>query len=150
MTGSEVVLFVALIVTMIVVSLGAGFVLGIMTDHKNRVKRPTTVDEMLRLIDDFSERGVLQSAALWDILTALRGPDVDPIKGGPVKNQTTARIRAVALPKLSAYYALTNEDGLPVPDLAALSWPEGAWEAFHFRRHVWKAVEALRDIGRRI
>lgn len=76
---------------------------------------------------------------LWNILTALRGPDNDE---GKLKANTTARIRSAAFP-------LTAKAGYPVsPALfrAALkSKPmDLTGSTRHFKRHIMDAAKALR------
>lgn len=51
--------------------------------------------EILDKIDEFLAKGNADSQDLWDILTALRGPDSE----NDIKHVTTIPIRNTALPK---------------------------------------------------
>ena len=62
-----------------------------------KIKTPTTTRGMLNLIDKFLARCDGESGNLWDVLSALRGPD----DGDEItKKRTTLLIRAAAFPKL--------------------------------------------------
>ena len=65
--------------------------------NDTKIKTPTTVRGMLDLIDKFLARCDGESGNLWDVLSALRGPDDDD---EITKKKTTIPIRAAAFPKL--------------------------------------------------
>ena len=118
-----------------------------------------TALEILQAIDEWS-RGAsdTDNRALWDVLTALRGPDDNDAQS---KSQTTQIIRAV-VPHLAAangafynmypstqehfdalYEGLRFVEGskvhhLRVPDHKGLPW--------HFSVHVKKAMTVLRTM----
>ena len=60
-------------------------------------KTPKTTRGMLNLIDKFLARCDGESGNLWDVLSALRGPDDDD---EATKKKTTMLIRAAAFPRL--------------------------------------------------
>ena len=70
-----------------------------------KIKTPTTTRGMLNLIDKFLARCDGESGNLWDVLSALRGPDDDD---EITKKRTTLLIRAAAFPRLSK--ALDKKD----------------------------------------
>lgn len=88
------------------------------------------------------------SQELWDILSALRGPDVTEDK--PIKLATTAVIRAVAFPETAK---LSHSDGgkvcaSMVKDDAKLQsqrtrWADHGLGTIHFRGHIISALRAL-------
>ena len=59
-----------------------------------------TVREVLDVIDEFLARGDSRAGALWDVLTALRGPDDESKE--QLKSSTTSHIRRAAFPLLAS------------------------------------------------
>ena len=65
--------------------------------NDTKIQTPTTTRGMLDLIDKFLARCNRESGNLWDVLSALRGPDdEDEI----TKKRTTMLIRDAAFPRL--------------------------------------------------
>jgi hypothetical protein len=116
---------------------------------------PTTALEVLDIIDTLLARENRESRYLWNVLTALRGPDSED---EPLKVATTAGIRTATFP-LTAAAALTLSEGLtsrfangalfghrPVIDVTQ----KGKGDSLHFWRHVVDAAHTLKKIGRKI
>ena len=99
-------------------------------------------------IDAVLSRGDRTAEDLWNVLTALRGPDN---KEHADKAAFTVHVRIGALPRTAQ--AMHRGDILlpvwfgeptmkPDPDIV-LRAAERAMEGEHFAYHAWKAVEAL-------
>lgn len=107
-----------------------------------------TAAEALEMLEEFFSRDDVspnEHAALWDILTALRGPDSGDVE---LKHQTTVYIRRQAFPKLLQMpFADLEPDQpeMPFADLRLLS----ARVPSHFFSHIRFAREALWHVGRR-
>lgn len=110
-----------------------------------KFRRPLTVRAMLNQIERYllnSPRD--RSRALWDILTALRGPDDGDEQ---VKDAATIPIRRAAFPKLAelmiglnptgALFHRWNSGGAHTP------YVEPTDAATHFRVHATQAARAL-------
>ncbi len=89
-----------------------------------------------------------QRCQLWDVLSALRGPD--QLEQSYDKSSTTGWIRVCAFPKLTA------QDGSPheIIQKPASFATKGSWPALnpsiaasHFDMHIVLAWEALRNMG---
>lgn len=102
---------------------------------------PKTAREMLDVLDEFlmSAPSVVASE-LWDVLTALRGPDSACTD---VKMRTTGLIRTLAFPKTAALskehlciYAFFGDPEKHPIDLRGVA-------ASHFRSHITAAAVAL-------
>lgn len=110
----------------------------------------------LKVVEDVLLSGNdMEARMLWDILTALRGPD---FYIRDYKERTTNRVRAIAFPAipLELWYrvgATVKKDGreLSATDLEPIGCTEldNRGER-HFRYHLRAAVSALRALGRRI
>ena len=113
-----------------------------------------TVKEMLGTLGSYfqsasgtSFREGQDATNLWDILTALRGPDVTPllteVEQLRLKKLTTARIRRIV--GLFLQYAMTTtvpltEKECTERDLLLIKAPE------HFRSHYFDAVRAIKMV----
>lgn len=110
-----------------------------------------TAKQVLEELDEtLSTMDTYESRALWNILTALRGPDMNDLDG-EIKYETTAIVRARALPKTAA------ADNLGVISLGATfrqeakqvhitpAVEEAGW---HFVTHIKRAVRALGEMGK--
>jgi hypothetical protein len=106
---------------------------------KKTVKKTDVVRSVLKRIDEVLARDDSDSEALWNILTALRGPDSDEWE---LKAATTERIRTVALPKTaySNFTASTASFSKGKIDKSIL--PDD-----HFGNHVRMAITALQGHG---
>jgi hypothetical protein len=100
--------------------------------------KPRTLREALNQIQDMLD-GRPYSAALWDILVALRGPDS---RNRKIKNATTALIRTAAFPKRPCL-ARSVFAGKDTAELARRRQVLLKRERNHFREHVADAFEAL-------
>ena len=123
------------------------------------VEKGATALDVLDVIDRFlASDGVAtdEKRALWDVLTALRGPDNG---SDDMKNAATIPIRRAALPLTTAAQTggeyvhtfgpvfTTSMGGVPAYNRAAVS----ARGEDHFRVHTDSAVRQLRlVIGRRV
>lgn len=79
--------------------------------------------------------------AVWDILTALRGPDIDTY--GSYKSETTAVIRRTAFP--TGKRSISN-----FADVAGAGTKLARSVASHFGNHISRAADALRALGRKL
>lgn len=97
--------------------------------------RKVTFRQMLRQIDIFLLQRNGDGRKLWDVLSALRGPDSqDPI----LKHRTTEAIRTRAFPKCAKHNRhLPALFAMPTT-LYSSSGPKG-----HFQSHADKAWAAL-------
>lgn len=114
---------------------------------KAKVKRSVSFRRVLRDIESYILREAkLESGEgrkLWDVLTALRGPDDGDVT---VKAQTTEIVRSAAFPKLAkASFSKfsSNQTGalfaeLPVGKINLVRTTTG-----HFKRHIEDAANAL-------
>lgn len=79
---------------------------------------PKTVREMLDVIDGFLALATDESRGLWDVLMALRGPDVANSKSEALMRGTTEVIRTQAFP-LTARSVMPYRERHFVPCLGA-------------------------------
>lgn len=106
--------------------------------------------EALDLIDEMlSGLPMPEAKALWDILTALRGPDSDDDEGEELKLRTTAILRANALPKTQRDpdnhgHGYNRMDAVSVR--GSLSMVGHGTDLSHFMRHFNMAVEAMKKV----
>lgn len=111
--------------------------------------------EVLDIIDDFLAEGPEMAARrLWDVLTALRGPDDE--KADEVKSAYTARIRGAAFPRCAAKADRSpfNASGpvyhngfeISVEPLSRNPVREQFFkQPVHFITHTQRAIAALED-----
>jgi hypothetical protein len=118
-------------------------------------QRPSTALEVPDLIDTFLADGFgriecdrdsryrhAESWRLWDVLTALRGPDAEGAHA--LKRRPTAVIRRRALPRTT----LTPQYGIDIaPPEETFDVSSGSGDA-HFRFHVRAADRQLTAMGR--
>lgn len=99
------------------------------------------VRKELDRIDLFLTKKDAASVDLWAVLTALRGPDVNPTYSN-VKDRTTSIIRTKAFPRTSAGNNLPATFG---PARKAVVLEGAATEVSkHFAAHIQKAVKAFK------
>ena len=99
---------------------------------------------LLNAIDNHLAKCDYAASELWDVLTALRGPDSDELGQ---KDRTTLPIRAAAFPQLAETHA-TNwvmcsaHSAFPMQQKPAPAFvpPE---DGGHFARHVMAAATVL-------
>lgn len=106
---------------------------------------PQTCGEMLDHIDRFlCERRRGDARRLWQVLTALRGPD----NGDRLlKLRTTAALRSAAFPRLADKAVFFQP--AQFADAASYQAPAGPGsDLWHFTAHVRMAAAALRELGR--
>lgn len=109
-------------------------------------KSRRTVSGMLKEIDTFLATNP-NSNKLWDILSALRGPDSDDMK---VKMATTTAIRRAAFPlthKAMRDYSIVNRIQAAFEGVYN---PERMDAHNHFNHHIQSAVRALTASGREV
>lgn len=102
-----------------------------------------SVTQVLSMLDNWCERTTHEQARrLWNILSALRGPDAATIQ---LKQQTTSLIRAASLPqaamRLGMDVAMTAPDIDRLNTLVRIKAPED--EPRHFYNHISYAAAAL-------
>jgi hypothetical protein len=109
------------------------------------------VDEVVRVletIEDVLLRGDDDARNLWDILSALRGPDVDPLF--TIKGRTTVHVRRAAFPRL-ALKADMFRQSLGIPADFHAEYPFEEPRPFsHFNDHIVEARRALNRIQRTV
>jgi len=95
---------------------------------------------VLNVVDEALAKGTKSSRQIWDVISALRGPDVLSF---PNKAKTTIHIRTAALPKT----AKTNYIELPISFAnsysPAFDVGAGSLVSDHFRLHIAKAAVVL-------
>lgn len=95
------------------------------------------VREVLDIIDGVLAQDEEDARELWDILTALRGPDDGSVRK---KDSTTVHIRAAAFPKTaSSYFTHATMNPHNPLDLT----PGTQLNDWHFDGHVRSAAVAL-------
>lgn len=101
------------------------------------IPQEATALDIIQAIDRWAwVAPVLQANDLWDILTALRGPDDDELSN-KVKWVTTAVLRAQTLPRLASRAgALVNDQ--PLPRKEYMHAVDG-----HFQQHMEHGWTAL-------
>lgn len=104
--------------------------------------------KLLDQIDEFLTTAPLEEAKqLWDVLSALRGPD-EPRLGG-VKEACTIHIRQAAFPKFAAAFTAPhslNNDRYCIGPTMTTDIPfytEGFYMGSHLRGHILYAAYAL-------
>jgi len=112
--------------------------------------------------DDFKKvlpellRAVTESAAGWDIITALRGPDSDSLAAMLIKNAITGRIRYAVSKELGKWGVVTSESPSSLPEVKVLiskivadqgGIAMGKRWIDHYFYHCSKAVKQLGGIG---
>ena len=125
-----------------------------------RMETPQSGNEMLEVLDSFLSSGHADTGRVWDVLTALRSCDIgeDDAWGTPIKDATTCRIRALALPKTikqvqsfgyspNVFHCHRFNPYAPkiIPEELK---PSELPDSSHFNRHYSAAKGALRDMGR--
>ena len=100
-----------------------------------------TAKQQLKEIVDFLNENKLNAEGrrLWDVLTALRGPDSND---GNLKRQTTARLRGAIGLQDNLTYFISNEKPEYVNVEAAFK--ENPYFSFHFGEHFNSALAAVR------
>lgn len=104
-----------------------------------------TLAQKLDMIDEWLNERSNDAIFLWDILTALRGPDDDdPF----VKEQFTTKIRTRAFPKTATNSYTDKPFGIPAyfaspDDDLKIDFAETPFSSSHFLNHVVHAVNAL-------
>lgn len=86
------------------------------------------------------------SGDLWDILAALRGPDIDQSVYNNVKDKTTVHIRRHAFPRIARRTdILRTMRGLPDFSInRRYSASAGIDVSEHFHQHITDAMRAIR------
>lgn len=105
------------------------------------------VKTALRKIDALTVGlSVEEQRDLWDILSAMRGPDNDDVN---LKEQTTCVIRALAFPKITAGgQAMIAGKGSKVADINTALSDNILGGAGHFMSHIHAAERALRKTAK--
>jgi hypothetical protein len=132
------------------------------SDFTPLVKKPQTASEVLDIIDEFflenanpgnkwhdlnapDERRKQEAKKLWDVLSALRGPDDGHLA---LKYKSTSPLRSAAFPKSAAAPLKRLEHAGPVVqpvaefDFDFVMQARPRWDD-HFRTHVRSAALAL-------
>lgn len=101
--------------------------------------RKVTVRGMLSQIEDFLLHRDDKAAALWDVLSALRGPD----ERSENKNATTIHIRRRAFPRLSKLAEDSGPRRIPASFITYAPF-DPRMSSSHFTKHIRKAAKVLR------
>lgn len=126
-------------------------------------RAPQTARDMLDLIDRFlykhsrTNNRLNEGAELWNVLTALRGPD-SVLNKGSIKEISTSLIRAKAFPKMAscnggilpATFASpsdTRRVSMNAVIAATDKVHESKWDRSHFYEHVRLAATSLDLLG---
>jgi len=99
----------------------------------------TRLRNELNRIEKFLLKGSADSARLWNVLSALRGPDVSGDVSGDGGKCFTIRVRRNAFPKL-----IKNHPGIPAQfDDPSSSGVLPVTQSRHFDNHIRSAFAAL-------
>lgn len=99
-----------------------------------------TAKQVLKEIDAMAAgMEPLEAKKLWDVLSALRGPDAEL---GYAKRATTEQIRRRSLPKLAGKFVAVAPNAREVKEPWAVE-ARGEISAGHFRQHAYAAFDAL-------
>ncbi len=104
-----------------------------------KTNRRASVRATLDLVVRELNKGDEASSELWDILSALRGPDASGCAG--IKYGTTARLRAIIGLEHQDY---ANTDNGPIEDLTDRDVQRAG---AHFAQHIDNAKYALAYLG---
>lgn len=100
---------------------------------------PKTMKQVLAVIDKFGADTKVKSEEkrkLWDVLSALRGPDSN--SESSLKGSLTCVIREHAVPRLAEKYAMLLLDNQGLCSERRFIYP-----STHFTTHALKAFDAL-------
>lgn len=112
---------------------------------KTRKRRQPTLRSVLNDIEKVLSRHDQLSQDVWDVLSALRGPDTE----GSMAKGLTVSIRRAAFPKLAAY---ADDQDAAIAGSIFADWGASAdfeldlnrIESGHFRQHIRSATRALK------
>lgn len=124
---------------------------------RSRVRAKKLIEQIVEVLnednhigEDAGSENTSGGRALWDILTALRGPDGDDTR---LKDETTAKVRAAIGMKAGNAGAAIVSDKKPFPSTDSydtsihLKFLGSARNPNHFTRHYGLAVRALTLLG---
>ena len=98
------------------------------------------------LIEVADEKSVNDMSYVWDIVTALRGPD-DENHYPTLKRYTTARLRAI-VGMTNEGGAIVNHEPLTTKEVNLRnSWLYGNYSSEHFSYHFNNAMYAAKQLG---
>lgn len=109
-------------------------------------RKPKTARDVLNIIDDFLSLGGVNDCErkmLWDVLTALRGPDDETYS---LKMESTIPIRRAAFPKIASNSRIQRETLLATFGTAQYKFNRHVFDTgrySHFGSHVINAASAL-------
>lgn len=103
-----------------------------------------TVDQWLKMTEEVLLRGDLVACSVWDIMSALRGPD----RLDQDKLQTTIPLRSRAFPHVTSMFGspYVRMQG-PAFNINAIQFVRPCSDN-HFSRHIQQADDALKLAGR--
>lgn len=105
--------------------------------------KTATATDMIKLIGEFLDRNDKESRDLWDVLAALRGPDVSSIKQD-IKRRTTSRIRhAIGIREAESINGAIVTSG-PI-DIRPNE--DSEIHGYHFVGHTLRAKGVLERLG---
>lgn len=112
-------------------------------------KKPLTLNTALKQIEKMLLTKTV-GGPLWDVLSALRGPDCEDPPRGDIKNKYTVPVRRAAFPRL-IYATHKCAAGFGPRETKASGLDSNYTRAGgdHFARHITAAVHALRTINRK-
>ncbi len=112
--------------------------------NDTKISTPKTTRGMLDLIDKFLSRCNRESGELWDVLSALRGPDDDGDE--QLKKRTTILIRRAAFSKLRrvmTHATWTSGPSGRCPGMNGLPSYDATGGSKHFCTHADGAAKVL-------
>lgn len=113
-------------------------------DQKRRITK------VLNNLDEVLQTDI--GAAVWDVLSALRGPD--DTSRMELKKEGTIPIRRAAFPKTARMDNWVDESARNLVDfysssqLSSMKAASGTTNNYHFNGHIERAVLVLKELGR--
>lgn len=122
------------------------------TSIRHHLPTSMTVAQVVEAIDSWGERAPESFRQLYDMMTALRGPDLSWENGGKLKKTSTAVIRRGMFPKSlgeNGGFATVAQAGdyFTAPQQYDDDFAEISFRRGHFAHHARLAFEALRAAG---
>lgn len=112
--------------------------------------RKAEIKKLLKQVVKVLNEDTKESAMLWDILSALRGPDIlyPPVLVRELKELTTARIRAAIglRDNTTACFMVSLDPLSPENRSSRDSILKELTSLTHFRWHYQEAVKAIREL----
>jgi len=115
---------------------------------ETRALPPTTAAAMLDLLDHFfTNAPEMECGRVWDIITALRGPDAPDHTNTNDPKGYTVQIRRRALPHTCAKHVLAGR-AITRPECSTPGPLPHVAQSGHWNVHIMRAQTALEQIGK--